>query len=319
MWFFDQYYTDIIDKLCELPGDSEHAASRDHDIDFDNFSYCSNDISKNLVLKENNFSSNSVVSSCSAEFNVNISQGVNNSFSIKKHSDFAGKIVSNLNDVNISEHLSQMPSDDHKQFSLIESLCTGCNVNVNHCICHNNFLGETNLYESNVDNYSLFVNDDMHSCVVHHDLNLPSPGSPQWCRPDVSVHMVDGFKDLLDPCLDNLFYNQGYESLQLDFNVNDILSNLKFKPVNNFVKNCSVCNYLASVNVHSFHNSFGFFNFSPLIISSNVPGFSIQPVFSSYLSVQHLYTGTYNFISKIVPIASHINVNLFREIRSRIS
>jgi hypothetical protein len=56
------------------------------------------------------------------------------------------------------------------------------------------------------------------------------------------------------------------------------------------------------------HNWFGFFNFSPLIISSNVPGFS------SYLSIQNLYSGTYNFISKIAPIASHINVNLFREL-----
>jgi hypothetical protein len=66
--------------------------------------------------------------------------------------------------------------------------------------------------------------------------------------------------------------------------------------------------------VHSFHNSFGFFNFSSLTISYNVPGFPIKPVFSNYLSIQHLYSGTYNFISKIAPIASHINVNLFREL-----
>jgi hypothetical protein len=100
----------------------------------------------------------------------------------------------------------------------------------------------------------------------------------------------------------------------LDFNVNDILCQLKFNFNSNFVNNCSTCNLSFKSNIHHNHHSFGYSNHSPFIISSNILGFPISPTFSNYLAVQSLYNGSPNFISKIAPIASHINVDLFREL-----
>jgi hypothetical protein len=49
-------------------------------------------------------------------------------------------------------------------------------------------------------------------------------------------------------------------------------------------------------------------------MSSNISPISISPNFNSYYSIQHLYSGLPNFISKTAFIASHINVDLFREL-----
>jgi hypothetical protein len=62
------------------------------------------------------------------------------------------------------------------------------------------------------------------------------------------------------------------------------------------------------------HHSFGFINVAPLVISQNIPGPPLVPNFHNYLAIQNLYTGSPNFISKIAPIASRINVGLFREL-----
>jgi hypothetical protein len=123
-----------------------------------------------------------------------------------------------------------------------------------------------------------------------------------------------GNVDYLDQVLDQYYSHSGESVLNFDFNVNDILCQLKFKYVNNIVNNCSVCSYLSASSIHNIHHSFGFLNLTPLTISSNIQGAPIAPTFANYLSVQNLFNGFPNFISKIAPIASHINVNLFREL-----
>jgi hypothetical protein len=45
-----------------------------------------------------------------------------------------------------------------------------------------------------------------------------------------------------------------------------------------------------------------------------MPGSLIIPCFSSYLDVQKLFSGVPNFVAKIAPIASNVNVVLFREL-----
>jgi hypothetical protein len=131
---------------------------------------------------------------------------------------------------------------------------------------------------------------------------------------DVDVNNFINGVNYLHYDLDKFFCHDSFNATLLDFNVNDILCQLKFNFRSQFVNNCSICSLSLSSNIHQIHHSFGFLNISPLIISSNVSGFSISPSFNSYLSIQHLYTGVPNFISNIAPIASHINVDLFREL-----
>jgi hypothetical protein len=113
---------------------------------------------------------------------------------------------------------------------------------------------------------------------------------------------------------DYLYCHDSHFIDEFDFNVNDILTQLKFKCLHKLVYNCTICDYLACSNIHFIHHTWGFINLSPLIISSNIPHIAITPTFNNYLSVQQLYSGVPNFISKTVSIASHINVDLFREL-----
>jgi hypothetical protein len=56
-----------------------------------------------------------------------------------------------------------------------------------------------------------------------------------------------GKVDYLDQVFDQYYTNSGYTAL--DFNVSDILCQLKFKYVNSIVNNCSVCNYLNASSI----------------------------------------------------------------------
>jgi hypothetical protein len=78
----------------------------------------------------------------------------------------------------------------------------------------------------------------------------------------------------------------------------------------------SLCNCFSSFNIHYLHNSFGFLPLSSLSTSSVTGGKRgiIQPNINSYLSIQQFYMGIPNFLSKIAPIASHINFKLFGEL-----
>jgi hypothetical protein len=63
-----------------------------------------------------------------------------------------------------------------------------------------------------------------------------------------------------------------------------------------------------------FHNSFGFVPLSPLIVSQNVSLPPITPTLKAYLALNSKYSGIPNFLAKIAPVASHINIQLFREL-----
>jgi hypothetical protein len=64
------------------------------------------------------------------------------------------------------------------------------------------------------------------------------------------------------------------------------------------------------------HGEFGFFPLGPLATSSVGQGGRevITPSIKNYIQVQKFYAGVPNFISKIAPIASHINIKLFGEL-----
>jgi hypothetical protein len=104
----------------------------------------------------------------------------------------------------------------------------------------------------------------------------------------------------------------------LDFNVSDILCAIAFKSSFNrqVCSGCCICSAFKYFNVHSMHNNFGFFPLGPLATSSVgvKAGRAITPNISNYISIQKFYTGVPNFISKIAPIASHINISLFGDL-----
>jgi hypothetical protein len=104
----------------------------------------------------------------------------------------------------------------------------------------------------------------------------------------------------------------------LDFNVNDILCSIAFKSSSykQVCGGCCICSAFTNFNVHSMHNNFGFFPLGPLATSSVgvKAGRAITPNITNYISIQKFYTGVPNFISKIAPIASHINISLFGEL-----
>jgi hypothetical protein len=167
-----------------------------------------------------------------------------------------------------------------------------------------------------------FNNATSNVCTIcnFQDYNMnsltPLPPSQLIGQADVcKYNLSSGHNDLLHPKFDNLFCKDEHLISSLDFNVTDILCELKFTPEHNSVcNNCSICGLNTAFNVHFIHHSVGFLNLSPLTISSNLPGPCIFPNFQQYLSIQSLYYGFPNFISKIAPIASHINVDLFREL-----
>jgi hypothetical protein len=105
----------------------------------------------------------------------------------------------------------------------------------------------------------------------------PSPLSCAHDKVDVFVNTFHDGSNGVDDLFD--FYKY-VDKLGLDFNVNDVICKIKFKHLHSVVDTCSVCKYLVSSNIHQFHHSFGYLNLSP----------------------------------KIVPIASHIIVQNFREL-----
>jgi hypothetical protein len=61
----------------------------------------------------------------------------------------------------------------------------------------------------------------------------------------------------------NIFY--------LDFNVNDILTDIYFRHKSNCVFYCSMCTYLSKLNVFNSHHHLGFSFEGALAVSLNVP------------------------------------------------
>jgi hypothetical protein len=60
--------------------------------------------------------------------------------------------------------------------------------------------------------------------------------------------------------------------------------------------------------------SFGFFPASSLLVSSNVPGRSFFSQINSYVNFSSKFSGVPNFLAKLAPVASHINIQKFREL-----
>jgi hypothetical protein len=190
-----------------------------------------------------------------------------------------------------------------KCLNYFDCVCLPCS---NNCVSLNNNLLLDNCF-SFQNNICDFANQ--FDCDI-----FPPPHVNVFNIADDYVNSVSGGFDILDHEFDHCFCDDYYLNSTLDFNVNDIFCKLKFNFNCNFVNNCSACNLSIKSNIHHNHHSFGYFNHSSFIISSNIPGFPITPTFSNYLAVQSLYNGSLNFISKIAPIASHINVDLFREL-----
>jgi hypothetical protein len=132
---------------------------------------------------------------------------------------------------------------------------------------------------------------------------------------------VDDFVNTLDygGCLSEActhplcFDSQGFNDL--DFNVDDVLTCIKFKKLKQCVHNCSICSSKCFSNLNSLHSLFGYFLLSSRLISSHQhSSLTINPDVRSYINIQHLYQGLPNLLSKTAIIASHINVNLFQEL-----
>jgi hypothetical protein len=80
---------------------------------------------------------------------------------------------------------------------------------------------------------------------------------------------------------------------------------------------CATCNTIISIYFTYIHSNLGFLPFSSPVYNK----FSFDQSISinssniiSYVSLHKIYTGSRNFISKIVPVDSHININLLGEL-----
>jgi hypothetical protein len=108
---------------------------------------------------------------------------------------------------------------------------------------------------------------------------------------------------------DNSIYNGFNNSLRDDSTTSTcgVVNNVVHNGFSNFHKN-----NLGGGEFSHFHNSFGFVPFSPLIVSQNVSLPTITPSIGAYLAINTKYSGIPNFLAKVAPVASHINVQLFR-------
>jgi hypothetical protein len=82
------------------------------------------------------------------------------------------------------------------------------------------------------------------------------------------------------------------------------------------VHNCHFCIALCSLFLHITHSSTGFQPLAhlpaPLTSVPTLP--AITPNISSYLNIQHYYSNVPNFIAKVAPVASHLNLSLLGEL-----
>jgi hypothetical protein len=84
------------------------------------------------------------------------------------------------------------------------------------------------------------------------------------------------------------------------------------------VIDCQICSFIRGSFITFIHNSLGFIPHSSFHSISSVGRgdgvFQIVSNIGSYLNIQQYFKGIPNFISKIAPVASHINVKLFGEL-----
>jgi hypothetical protein len=82
------------------------------------------------------------------------------------------------------------------------------------------------------------------------------------------------------------------------------------------VSNCTSCYSIRSSFISTLHSSLSFLSASALpastIAAASSP-FSVSSL-STYIAIQPFYTGFPNFISKIAPVASHLNLPLMGEL-----
>jgi hypothetical protein len=67
-------------------------------------------------------------------------------------------------------------------------------------------------------------------------------------------------------------------------------------------------------NFAHLHNSFGYFNSSTLFVSSNVSADFISANIEEHVNFNNNFSGEPNVLAKLAPVASHINVQLFRQL-----
>jgi hypothetical protein len=75
------------------------------------------------------------------------------------------------------------------------------------------------------------------------------------------------------------------------------------------VSNCTSCTSIRSSFISTLHSSLGFLPASALpasTIAAASPPFSVSSL-STYIAIQPFYTGSPHFISKVAPVASHLN------------
>jgi hypothetical protein len=78
--------------------------------------------------------------------------------------------------------------------------------------------------------------------------------------------------------------------------------------------------YIRSSFISFIHLNIGFIPLGPFVsgnfiaLNSGEGGGFINSNISSYIQIQNKYTGIPNFLSKIAPVASHINIKLFGEL-----
>jgi hypothetical protein len=94
---------------------------------------------------------------------------------------------------------------------------------------------------------------------------------------DDFVHSFEHGVCFKQGCIHPLCFNrQGFS--ELDFNVDDILTYIKFKKLKQCVYKCSICSSKYFSNIYSLHSSFGYFPSNSLFISSKQhSGLTINP------------------------------------------
>jgi hypothetical protein len=181
-----------------------------------------------------------------------------------------------------------------------------CIFNFNTAVQHEDFV-KPNIHEDIVEHLgnasSGFLNgNDVKYC----DLNIlpPLPGG-QMTQPDANVNNFINSGWFLDSHSTRLSHNFDY------YNV--LGSESTTLPCESILDSQFYISQ-GMGHVGSLHNTFGYFNHSPLVVSANVPNSSISANILDYVDFNKKFSGAPNFIAKLAPVASHINVQKFREL-----
>jgi hypothetical protein len=105
----------------------------------------------------------------------------------------------------------------------------------------------------------------------------------------------------------NVCYNDMY------FNVGDLIQKFKFKHKMVCAFNCSICSYLNISSISNIHKLVGFSALDDLVMLAPDDPPSLPPLqhnINHYLNVVSRFSGLTNYMARVGPVTSHLNIGL---------